>query len=87
MQTAGREERIKTKLGDGNDFPTGSCPPIQLSYQLPLALSLQPLSETQPGCAWIKKENPERNSGVYALFSKYTNSSLSHYLKVRELTM
>lgn len=55
---------LKSRWGNGRDFSAGSCPPIQLSYQLPLALSWQPLGEAQPGCAWVKKENPERDSEV-----------------------
>lgn len=55
---------LKPHWGDGRGFSAGSCPPIQLSDQLPLALSWQPLREAQPGCAGIKKENPERDSGV-----------------------
>ena len=73
MQIAATERKgLKPSWGDGNDFPAGSCPPIQLSYHLPLVLSLQPLSET----AWMcmdQKKNPERDSGVYILLSNYIN--------------
>lgn len=78
---------LKPHWGDGRGFSAGSCPPIQLSDQLPLALSWQPLREAQPGCAWIKKENPERDSEVMlsSPISLAIPPNPLHYAKVRKL--
>lgn len=75
-------KRLKLSWGDGSDFSSGSCPHIQLSYQLPMALSFQPLGGTSLGVHGLK-ENPGRASGVYALFSHFINSLLPH-VKVRK---